>query len=169
MLNILSAFISALVSFFSLQFQDSQGNTVNMSDFQGKKILLVNIATGSPRVNQLAGLQQLQQQYGDSLVVIAFPSNSFGNEGRSDAEIRQFCQGNYNTSFIIAAKIQVTGAGLPPVYNWLSRSADNGDMNLSIGGDFQKILIGKDGSIQGVFSPKLDPTNSEITDAITGQ
>lgn len=158
-----------LVNIFTLQFQDSQGNTVNMSNFQNKKILLVNIATGSPRVNQLAGLQQLQQQYGDSLVVIAFPSNSFGNESRSDAEIRQYCLGNYNTTFIIAAKSTVTGTGMNALYNWLSKSTDNGDMNLTIGGDFQKVLIGKDGSILGVFSPKLDPTSTEITDAITGQ
>lgn len=169
MLNIFSAFISALVSFFSLQFQDSQGNTVNMSDFQGKKILLVNIATGSPRVNQLAGLQQLQQQFQDSLVVIVFPSNSFGNESRSDAEVRQYCLNNYGTTYMIGAKTSVTGTGLNALYNWLSRSTDNGDMNLSIGGDFQKVLIGKDGSIQGVFSPKVEPMSPDLIGAITGQ
>jgi len=155
-----------LTNFYSLQFQHSSGATVNMSSYQGKKVLLVNIATNSPRVNQLAGLQQLQQQYGDSLVVIAFPSNSFGNEGRTDAEISQYCQSNYNTSFTIAAKGAVTGTGLLPVYNWLSKASENGDMNLVIGGDFQKILIAKDGSIQGVFSPKVDPMSGEVRNAI---
>lgn len=169
MLNIISYCIAWLVNIFTLQFQDSQGNTINMNSFPNKKILLVNIATNSPRVNQLAGLQQLQQQYADSLVVIAFPSNSFGNESRSDAEIKQYCQGNYGTTYIIAAKSPVTGTGMNALYTWLSRSADNGDMNLNIGGDFQKVLIGKDGSILGVFSPKIDPTNQEITDAVTGQ
>jgi glutathione peroxidase len=168
MFNIAISLVYYIVtSIFSLQFQDSNGATVNMNSFQGKKILLVNIATNSPRVNQLAGLQQLQQQYGDSLVVIAFPSNSFGNESRSDADIKQFCQSTYNTSFIIATKGSVSGANLQSIYNWLSKSADNGDMNLLIGGDFQKVLIAKDGSIQGVFSPKLDPTSDEIRDAIT--
>lgn len=168
MLNIAISLVYYIVtSFFSLQFQDTNGATINMSSFQGKKILLVNIATNSPRVNQLAGLQQLQQQYGDSLVVIAFPSNSFANETRSDADIRQFCQSTYNTTFTIAAKGAVSGTNLQPVYNWLSKAAENGDMDLQIGGDFQKVLIAKDGSIQGIFSPKLDPTSDEIRNAIT--
>lgn len=167
MLNItISILCYVLTSFYSLQYQHSNGSTVNMSSYQGKKVLLVNIATNSPRVNQLAGLQQLQQQYGDSLVVIAFPSNSFGNESRTDAEISQYCHSNYNTSFLIAAKGAVTGSNPLPVYNWLSKASENGDMNLVIGADFQKILIAKDGSIQGVFSPKVDPMSDEIRTAI---
>ncbi|MBL7722743.1 MAG: glutathione peroxidase [Chitinophagaceae bacterium] len=163
----LSLLCFLISSIYNIQFQNTDGGTVNMNTFQGKKILLVNIATGSTRVSQLAGLQQLQQTYADSLVVIAFPSNSFGNESNSNASIKQFCQTNYNTTFIIAAKAPVSGAGLHPIYSWLSSRAQNGDLDLQIAGDFQKVLIAKDGSIQAVFSPKLDPMNEEITDAIT--
>jgi glutathione peroxidase len=155
-------------SFYSLSFQESGGTTIAMNSYSGKKILLVNIATGSSRVSQLAGLQQLQTQYGDSLVIIAFPSASFGTEIRSDEEIKAFCQSNYYTTFTIAAKGNVAGASLQPVYDWLSKTTENGAMDLVIRGDFQKVLIGTDGNIQGVFSPKLEPTDSLIINAITG-
>jgi glutathione peroxidase len=154
-------------SFYSLSFQDSNGTTIAMSSFSGKKVLLVNIATGSSRVGQLAGLQQLQGQYGDSLVIIVFPSASFGAETRNDAEIKAFCQANYYTTFTIAAKGNVAGTNLQPVYDWLFKVTENGDMDLAIGGDFQKVLIGKDGKIEGIFSPKLEPTDSLLINAIT--
>lgn len=167
MFNIaLSLITFLLTSFYSLQFQDVNGATINMSSFQGKKLLLVNIASNSPFVGQIGQLQQLKQQFGDSLVVIAFPSNSFGNEPKTNAEIKQFCETTYNSTFIIASKGSVSGSGLLSVYDWLSKAADNGDADISIGGDFQKVLIAKDGSIQGTFSPKLNPLHPSIIQAI---
>jgi len=167
MVNTVTALISFLLtSFYNLQFQDVNGATINMSGFQGKKVLLVNIASNSSLMNQIGELQQLKDQFGDSLVVIAFPSNSFGNEPRSNAEIQLLCQTTYNSTFIIASKGAVAGTSLLPVYNWLSKAADNGDADLLISGDFQKVLVAKDGSIQGVFSPKLSPLHSSIIQAI---
>lgn len=156
-----------LTNFYDLQFTDTDGNTVNMSSYQNKKILLVNIATGSPKVGQLAGLQQLQQTYGDSLVIIVFPSNSFGNETRTDAGIKEFCQNNYSATFKIAAKNAVTGAGAQSVYYWISHASQNGVMDAVMAKDFQKFLIGKDGTLTGVFGSALDPMSPEIVNAIT--
>lgn len=167
MINIATALVSFLLtSFYSLQVQDVNSNTINMGSFQGKKILLVNIASNSSMVNQIGELQQLNEQFGDSLVVIAFPSNSFGNEPKTNAEIKQFCEATYNSTFIIASKGSVSGSGLLPVYDWLSKATDNGDADLLIAGDFQKVLIAKDGSIQGVFSPKVSPLHTSIIQAI---
>lgn len=163
-------FLTSLVlytSIYSLSFTDTDGSTVNMSSFQNKKILIVNIATNSPRVGQLTGLQQLKQQYGDSLVIIAFPSNSFGNETRSDAEIKQYCQQNYNVNFFIASKNSVFGLYIQPVYNWLKHTEENGVMDVEIMSDFQKILINNDGNIIGVFAPGVSPTDTSIVNAIT--
>lgn len=163
-------FLTSLVlytSIYSLSFTDTDGSTVNMSSFQNKKILIVNIATNSPRVGQLTGLQQLKQQYGDSLVIIAFPSNSFGNETRSDAEIKQYCQQNYNVNFFIASKNSVSGPYVQPVYNWLKHTEENGVMDVEIMSDFQKILINNDGNIIGVFAPGVSPTDTSIVSAIT--
>jgi len=163
-------FLPSLVlytSIYTLSFTDTDGSTVNMNSFQNKKILLVNIATNSPRVGQLTGLLQLKQQYGDSLVIIAFPSNSFGNETRSDAEIKQYCQQNYNVNFFIASKNSVFGLYIQPVYNWLKHTEENGVMDVEIKSDFQKILINKDGNIIGVFAPGVSPTDTSIVNAIT--
>lgn len=166
-MKILLAFLFCLpASIYSLQFVDSNGATVSMSSFQGKKILLVNIATGSTRVNQLGQLQQLKQQYGDSLVIIGFPSNSFGHEARTDQQISAFCQSTYGVTFLLAAKNPVTGAAKQPVYNWLSSITENGTMDGEPGGDFQKFLLNSEGKIIGVFAPSVSPLDSVIINAI---
>lgn len=167
MINILVTVAAYFItSFYNLQFVDTDGNTVNMSNYQNKKILLVNIATNSSKINQLTGLQQLQQQYGDSVSVIAFPSNSFGNEPRTNVEIKQFCQNNYNTTFKLAAKNSVSGNGLQSIYSWLSQVSENGVMNVTVFKDFQKILIDRNGIIIGVYSASVSPMDSVIINAI---
>ena len=156
----------ANTSFYTLQFTDIDGNIVSMSRFAGKKVLLVNISTDSKRADQLAGLQQLHQQYGDSLAIIGFPSNSFNKESRSNAGIKQYCQSKYGISFLIASKNPIEGPQIQPVYDWLSRSSKNGVMNDPIMGNFQKFLISKTGELIGVFSPTLSPLSKEIISAI---
>jgi glutathione peroxidase len=100
-------------------------------------------------------------------VIIAFPSNSFGNETRSNADIKQFCQNNYGASFRIAAKNNVMAAGLQPMYDWLADAEKNGMMAGVVGGDFQKFLIDKEGRLVGVYSPSVKPTHGSIISAIT--
>jgi glutathione peroxidase len=157
-----------ITNIYSLQYTDIDGNQINMSNYQNKKILLVNIATGSEKVSQLAGLQQLYQLYGDSVVIIGFPSNSFAKEPRSNAEIKQFCQANYGVTFKLAAKNSVSGAGVQTIYNWINHVSENGLIDIPINRDFQKVLIGKDGSIQGVFSSSVNPMDSSIQNALLG-
>jgi glutathione peroxidase len=164
LIGVLSLF---LTSIYSLHFNDVDGNTINMSAYQGKKILIVNIATGSQRVSQLADLQQLHQLYPDSLVIIAFPSNSFAHETRTNAEIKQFCQSNYGVSFLIAEKNSVAGTGIQSIYNWLAHTSENGAMDGAVGGDFQKFLVDKDGSLIGVYSPSVNPLDNSVQNAIT--
>lgn len=168
MLKLFFLITTALASFYQLQFSQNDGQTRSMNSFAGKKVLLVNIATSSPRVTQLSGLQQLHQLYGDSLVIIAFPSNSFGNESRSNQEIAQFCQSQYGIGFMLAAKNPVIGSGLQSVYGWLADSTVNGSMNGIVQADFYKYLIDGQGEIKGVFGPSLDPMDSLIQNAITG-
>ncbi len=156
-------------SFYSLQFQNTDGVSVSMSQFAGKKILLVNIATESSRINQLTSLQQLHQQYGDSVVVIAFPSNSFGHEPLDNAAIKQFCQTNYGTTFLLAAKNPVSGATNQSIYIWLTSMAENLVTNDTVKGDFQKYLISESGHLIGIFSPSVDPMSEQLTSALSIQ
>lgn len=154
-------------AFYTLSFTPAAGGPAQaMSAYQGKKVLLVNIATGSSDAGQLTGLQRLQQQYGDSLVVIAFPSNSFGNEPRSDSAIQAFCHASYQTTFAVAKKAAVTGSDSQPVYDWLAKSSENGSIDGAVQGDFQKFLISSTGEVVGVYAAKVQPMDTLITHAV---
>ncbi len=168
MLKLLLLSMLFVSSIYNISYTNIDGNTVSLNAYQGKKILLVNIATGSNKVGQLAQLQQLQLQYQDSLVVIAFPSNSFNHEPQTNAQIKQFCHDNYNNTFLLGQKIAVTGSGIHPLYNWLASSSENGVMPVPISTDFQKILISGEGALIGVFAPTITPMDSTIINAITG-
>ena len=166
-MQILASFIFwVYTGFYSLTFQSIDGNNISMAQFQGKKVLLVNIATGSSRVSQLQQLQQLQEQYADSVVVIGFPSSSFGLETRSNAEIKQFCQTQYGATFTLASKMPVAGVEKQPVYQWLTTLSQNGVINQEVNGDFQKYLINSSGSIIGVYSGVVSPLDSAIVNSI---
>lgn len=165
-LFLLKIITSLTVNFYTLSFQNSEGVTVNMSSFQGKKVLIANIATTTPEASQIAELQQVQQNYGDSVVVIVFPSNSFGHESRTNTQIREFCQSAFNSTFIIAAKSDVTGANINSVFAWLASIAQNGEMNATTGADFQKFLISSEGMLMASFSSKVRPTDNRIIQAI---
>lgn len=156
-----------LTSFYSLEFTTVEGKKISMSAYKGKKILIVNIASSSMRVGQLHGLQQLQKEYGDSLVIIGFPSNSFGREKKSDDQISKFCRDNYAVSFLIAAKDQVAGTNAHSVFNWLAQSQENGRAKGIVGGDFQKFLINEKGELIGVFSGSIEPSDPQLINAIT--
>lgn len=153
-------------SIYTIHFNTVDGNDTPFNSFAGKKILIVNIATGSAHVGQLAKLQQLYQQYHTSLEIIAFPSNSFGNEARTNAQVKQFCQENYNATFTIAQKGSVTGDSVQPIYTWLANQYQNGVTNIPIPGDFQKVLIDENGEIMGIYAPEVDPMSTVITNAV---
>ena len=154
------------ISIYTIHFNTSTGSDTTLANKSGRKILLVNIASGSPKVSQLAGLQQLYAQYHDSLAIVVFPSNSFGHEPLDDAGIRALCQ-TYNITFDIAAKGAVAGSSPQAIYQWLASSSQNGLTSAVPAGDFHKFLLDKDGSFLGSFSPAMQPTDSTIIAAIT--
>ena len=118
-------FLFTISSIYSYQFTYIDGNNINLNDYRGNKILFVNTASNSLYTNQYAQLEQLFQQYHDSLVVIAFPSNSFGNEPGSDADIKNFTDSNYHIHFILASRVSVNGNDISPVWQWLTKASEN--------------------------------------------
>jgi glutathione peroxidase len=164
---LISAFLLT-VSIYTITSTDIDGNQINFSSFQGKKILIVNTATNSPYVSQYAGLEQLYQQYHDSLVVIVFPSNTFGHEPGDNASIKNFIITNYNAHYILGAKISVAGPNQAPIYQWLTQQSQNGMMNNTMYSDFQKYFVDKDGTLIGAFAPTVLPTDSSIIHLILG-
>jgi glutathione peroxidase len=158
--------IAFTTSIYSLHFTTIQGVTNSFNAYQGKQILIVTIATNSPDTAQIAGLQQLQQQYGSNVKIIAFPSNDFNHEPRTNTEIAAFCENNYGTTFTIAQKGAVIGANKQAIFHWLASVAENGIMNAPVVGDYQKFLIDKDGNLDAVFNASVQPMSSTIINAI---
>jgi glutathione peroxidase len=145
---------------YDFQLVDIDGNTINLSDFQGKKILIVNTASNSEYAGQYGSLEQLYQKYSDSLVIIAVPSNSFGNEPESNDSVKNYVMNNYNIHYILTSKMDVAGDTIAPLFQWFA------DTSQSVNKDFFKFLISEQGDIIGVFDETIDPMNAIIQDMI---
>lgn len=145
---------------------EADGTTLDLSEYRGKKMLIVNIATDSPRDEQLQLLQTLQSTFPDSLIVIACISNSFGTEIRSDSLALEFCRQNYNVTFPVIAQAPVSGNSIQPLYQWLTTSSLNGVAQIEVQSDYQKFLIDADGHWQAVFAGSVLPNDQVILDAI---
>lgn len=157
-------------SIYTKQFTALTGTNISMAQYQGKKILLVNIASGSEYAAvQLPQLQQLYQQYKDSLTIIAFPSNDFGKEPRTDAELKLLLQNTYHITFPVSVRTGVKDStpNTHPIYQWLQSQNENGVMGMKLKTDFEKYLIDKDGTIIAVFGANTKPLDNAIINAIT--
>lgn len=154
-------------SIYSVHITTATGDDIGLSAYSGKKMLIVNIATSGNKVSQLSELQQLQERYPDSLVIIAVPSNSFGHESKSSTDIKSFCETYYHTTFLITQKGDVKGLAASPLYNWLIHRSENGVTNVDIKNDFQKYLIDNEGHIIGIYSGAVTPLDTTITHRIS--
>jgi len=166
-IGLLFILFSQQVSFHSLSVQDSENSTISFENFVGKKVLIANIATNSPDSNQLQKLEELQQLYSNNLVVIAVPSNDFGNEPRSGNELKQFLQSHYNIHYLVTENMVVKdSAQISSLYQWLTKKTENGMTDASVSADFYKFLINENGQLVGIYSDKISPTDGVIRDAI---
>lgn len=169
-LFILSAFpLSAqTTSIYSIGSVELDRTTeIKMSNYSGRLIMLVNIASMSKAIDQMAELEQLYQLYKDSgMVIIGVPSNSFGNEPGSETEIRRFLENRFHPSFPLTRKEPVVGESIDNLFGWLTDIQKNGLLNRKVKEDFTKYLISREGKIIGIFSQSVNPMNSVVIDAI---
>lgn len=137
------------------------GQSVPLSQFKGKVMLIVNTASACGFTPQFAGLEALHQTYGpQGLVVLGFPCNQFGaQDAGSNAEIAEFCQLNYGVSFPMMAKIEVNGTGAHPLYQWLCVEAPGLLGSKSIKWNFTKFLVGKEGAVLKRYAPTDTPAS----------
>ncbi len=163
---LIATVIITSVSIYTLSVPAINGGSINFADYQNKKIFIVNTATGSNGAAQIAELQQLYLQHQDSLVVIAFPSNSFGHEPANNASIESIMQNTYGATFPIAAKSVVKGDTANSVYKWLADKLQNGRVNGKARTDFYKFLIDKQGLVVGVFDSSVSPLSNKVQQAI---
>ncbi len=138
---------------------DIDGHDKTLSDFSGKVLLVVNVASKCGFTPQYAGLQTLWETYRDrGLVILGFPCDQFGHQEPGDeAEIRNFCSLNYDVDFPMFAKIDVNGARAHPLWAWL-KEQKGGFLGIdAIKWNFSKFLIGRDGKVVKRYAPTDTP------------
>lgn len=151
-------------SIYDFTVKSIDGESVDLSQYRGKKMLIVNTASECGYTPQYAELQELHEKYGDRLAVIAFPSNDFGGqEPGSGEEIKNFCQKNYGVTFPVMEKVKVKGKDMHPLYRWLSNKEENGTCNDLPDWNFCKYLIDENGKIIKFFRSKTKPLDAELT------
>lgn len=142
------------------------GKQVNLADFKGKKMLIVNTASKCGFTKQYAGLQELSEKYADELVVIGFPSGNFREqELESNDLIQEFCEKNYGVTFLLAEKSEVKGKDISPLFDYLIH-ADNADFTGDINWNFEKFLIDEDGNLIHRYRSKVEPLDKDLTSKI---
>ncbi len=138
---------------------DLQGNEQALSQYAGKVLLVVNVASKCGFTPQYAGLEKLWREYRDrGLVVLGFPCDQFGHQEPGDAaEIRNFCSLNYDVDFPMFAKIDVNGSNAHPLWQWL-KDEKGGFLGIdAIKWNFTKFLVGRDGRVIGRYAPTDTP------------
>ena len=151
--------------FFDLNIMGLNNETINLSEFKGKTVLLVNVASKCGFTKQYTGLQKLYDNYKDKgLLVIGVPSNQFGGqEPGSNTEIKNFCETNFNITFPITDKVDVKGKNAHTLYKWAKENYGNSTVPKW---NFHKILINKEGKIQDTFNSFITPLSDKITKQI---
>jgi glutathione peroxidase len=149
---------------FAFHFAGLKGGDIQLAEYAGKPILIVNTASQCGYTPQYAGLQELWTRYRDrGLLIVGVPSNDFGGQEPGDAaEISATAEAHYGANFPIAAKAVVNGANPHPFYKWAAgqRPLDKPRWN------FHKYLIGRDGMIAASFPSDVEPTDVRVIAAI---
>jgi len=149
-------------SIYEYSLRGIDGSQINLGDFAGKKILIVNVASKCGFTPQYEGLEKLYQEYNDKLVIIGFPSNSFRQEYESNEEIAEFCQRNYGVTFPLTERVSVSGSDQHVVFQWLTDESLNGWNTTSPQWNFYKYLIDENGELTHVFPSNTDPLSDDI-------
>ena len=150
-------------SIHSFSVKALDGSSINLSDYKGKKILIVNTASECGYTPQYKELEALYEKYKNKLVIIGFPANNFGGqEPGSNTEIKTFCEKNYGVTFPMAEKISVKGNDMAPIYKWLTGKAENGVLDAEIKWNFNKFLLDENGHIIAKFDSGTTPMSDDI-------
>jgi len=148
-----------MTTFQDFEAQTITGQTVKLSDYQGKVVLVVNTASKCGFTPQFDGLEKLWKECeAKGLVILGFPCNQFGGQDPgANEEIASFCQLNHGVSFPMMAKVDVNGAQAHPLYQWLVKEAPGILGTTSIKWNFTKFLIGKQGQVLARYAPTDTP------------
>jgi glutathione peroxidase len=148
-----------------------QGKEVDLSQYKGKVLLVVNVASKCGLTPQYEQLEALHEKYGDKgLAVLGFPSNQFGaQEPGSDEEIADFCKATYDVKFDLFSKTDVNGENASDLYKYLTSVDAKPAGKGKISWNFEKFVIGRDGNVIARFSPRTSPNDPEVMKVIEAE
>jgi len=148
---------------------DMNNKEVKLSSYNGKVLLIVNVASECGNTPQYAGLEDIYKEFqSQGFEILAFPCNDFGGqEPGTNEEIKTFCTTNYGVTFPLFDKVKILGPDKSPLYAVLTNNSVTGKGDVKW--NFEKFLISKDGKIVERFGNKVQPTSEEVTSAIEEQ
>jgi len=165
-----SSAFSQTDGFYSFKVKTLEGQDFDLTSLKGKKVMVVNTASKCGYTPQYEDLQLLHEQYGQNLVILAFPANNFGNQEPGTAqEIRKFCTEKYHVTFQMMEKISVRGDDMHPLYKWLTSKEQNGVMDSEVKWNFQKYLIDENGKLVDMLYSKEKPGSKKVISWLTAE
>jgi glutathione peroxidase len=152
------------INIFDITVKTINGTEKPLSEYKGKVLLIVNVASKCGFTPQYEGLQRLYEKYKDKgFEILAFPCNDFGSqEPGTNEEIKEFCSLNYNVTFQLFDKIKVLGNEKSPLYSRLINFEPGGDISWN----FEKFVIDKSGNVVKRYKSKITPENEELISLI---
>ena len=150
-------------SFYDIDLNDINGDLINLKAFEGKKIMLVNVASRCGYTSQYKDLQDLHKNHGDKIEIIGIPCNDFGRqEPGTSEEIKNFCSTNYGVTFKIAEKSNIKTNPISEIYRWVSEPELNGWNSTLPSWNFCKYIIDENGELIKFLKSGVNPNSSEI-------
>ena len=147
------------------------GKEVDLAKYQGKVLLVVNVASACGYTPQYEPMQALHEKYaGQGLAVLGFPCNQFGKQEPGDEkQIQQFCDKNYGVKFDMFAKVDVNGPAACGLYQYLTKADTKPEGAGKISWNFEKFVIGRNGAVVARFSPGTEPDAPEVVKVLEAE
>ena len=150
--------------FYDFKINSISGDIIDLNDFKGKPVLVVNTASYCGFTKQYDDMQELWERYKDKgLIVLGIPSNSFNQEKKVNSEVKKFCEVNFNINFPLTEITDVKGDKAHEIYKW---AKENYGKSAVPKWNFYKILINKEGKIEDTYASLTNPTSKKITKKI---
>ena len=155
-------------SVYDFTLKSIDGQPISLDRYQGKVLMLVNVASKCGYTPQYAGLGSLYEKYKSrGLVIVGIPANNFASqEPGTNEEIKKFCTNKYNVSFPMMSKVSVLGTDKTPLYVFLTDKSINPKIGGDIQWNFTKFLFSRDGKPLARFEPAVTPNSPEVVTAI---
>jgi glutathione peroxidase len=160
--------IAAKLSLYDFKVKSLVGDeTVDLSKYKGKKVVILNVASKCGYTKQYADWEKFNKDHGDKVVVLGFPANNFGGqEPGTSEEIATFCSKTYGVTFPMFEKVSVLGEDQAPIYKWLTSKDLNGWNDKVPTWNFCKYVVNENGQLTNFFASKILPTDPEFLKAV---